>query len=55
LTIIGVVGDVKTAALSNDTMPQFYTPVAQDGSTAMSLVIRTALEPSAMARSVRPR
>jgi putative ABC transport system permease protein len=53
LTIVGVVGDVKTVALSNETMPQFYTPVAQDGSTAMSLVIRTVLDPSTIARSVQ--
>jgi putative ABC transport system permease protein len=53
LTIVGVVGDVKTVALSNETMPQFYTPVAQDGSTAMSLVIRTALDPATIARSVQ--
>ena len=53
LTIVGVVGDVKTAALSHSTMPQFYTPVAQDPSTAMSLVIRTALDPSTVARSAQ--
>jgi putative ABC transport system permease protein len=53
LTIVGVVGDVKTAALSSETMPQFYTPVAQDGPIAMSLVIRTALDPSTIARSVQ--
>lgn len=53
LTIVGVVGDVKTTALSNDTMPQFYTPVAQDPPTAMSLVIRTALDPSTVARSAQ--
>jgi putative ABC transport system permease protein len=53
LTIVGVVGDVKTAALSHNTMPQFYTPVAQDPSTAMSLVIRTALDPSTIARSAQ--
>jgi putative ABC transport system permease protein len=53
LTIVGVVGDVKTAALSNETMPQFYTPVAQDGETAMSLVIRTELDPSTISRSVQ--
>ena len=34
-------------------MPQFYTPVAQDPSTAMSLVIRTALDPSTVARSAQ--
>jgi putative ABC transport system permease protein len=53
LTIVGVVGDVKTTALSHETMPQFYTPVAQDPSTAMSLVIRTALDPSTVARSAQ--
>jgi putative ABC transport system permease protein len=53
LTIVGVVGDVKTAALSHTTMPQFYTPVAQDPPTAMSLVIRTALDPSTVGRSAQ--
>jgi putative ABC transport system permease protein len=53
LTIVGVVGDVKTAALSHNTMPQFYTPVAQDPPTAMSFVIRTALDPSTVARSAQ--
>jgi putative ABC transport system permease protein len=53
LTIVGIVGDVKTTALSSETMPQFYTPVTQDGSTAMSLVIRTALDPATIARSVQ--
>jgi putative ABC transport system permease protein len=53
LTIVGVVGDVKTAALSHETMPQFYTPAAQDPPTAMSLVIRTALDPSTVARSAQ--
>ena len=53
LTIVGVVGDVKTAALSHNTMPQFYTPLAQEPSTAMSFVIRTALDPSTVARSAQ--
>ena len=52
LTIIGVVGDVKTAALSHETMPQFYTPVAQDPPGAMSVVLRTSLDPATIARSV---
>jgi putative ABC transport system permease protein len=53
LTIVGVVGDVKTAALSHETMPQFYTPAAQDPPTAMSLVIRTAFDQSTIARSAQ--
>ena len=35
LTIVGVVGDVQDVALRNDPMPQFYTPVAQEGSGAI--------------------
>jgi putative ABC transport system permease protein len=53
LTIVGVVGDVKTAALNNTTIPQFYTPIAQDPPTAMSLVVRTALDPATIARSAQ--
>jgi predicted permease len=52
LTIVGVVGDVKTAALSHDTMPQFYMPLAQDPPGAMSFVIRTALDPLVVTRAV---
>jgi ABC-type antimicrobial peptide transport system permease subunit len=50
LTIVGVVGDVKTVALDYDTMPQFYTPEAQDASGSMAMVTRTTNDPMAMAR-----
>jgi putative ABC transport system permease protein len=49
LTIVGVVGDVKTAGLDQDTLPQFYTPVSQDPPLAMSIVLRTAGNPLKMA------
>lgn len=52
LTIVGIVGDVKTAALSHETMPQFYVPMAQSPPGSMSFVIRTALDPLFVARSV---
>ena len=45
LTIVGVVGDVKTAGLDQNTLPQFYIPVSQDGPAAMSVVLRTAADP----------
>jgi putative ABC transport system permease protein len=45
LTIIGVVGDVKTAGLDQEALPQFYTPVSQDPAPAMSIVLRTAGDP----------
>jgi putative ABC transport system permease protein len=53
LTIVGVIGDVKTTALSYTTMPQFYTPIAQEPPAAMSLVMRTTLAPAALAKTVR--
>jgi ABC-type antimicrobial peptide transport system permease subunit len=45
LTIVGVVGDVKTAGLDQDALPQFYTPLSQDPGPAMSIVLRTAADP----------
>jgi putative ABC transport system permease protein len=50
MTIVGVVGDVKTAALGYDAMPQFYTPESQDGSRSMAIVVRTRSDPGAIAR-----
>jgi putative ABC transport system permease protein len=50
MTIVGVVGDVKTSALNFDTMPQFYTPEAQEASSRMAMVVRTASDPLSIAR-----
>ena len=50
MTIVGVVGDVKTAGLGYDTMPQFYTPESQDGGSSMAMVVRTHSDPGAIAR-----
>lgn len=50
LTIVGIAGDVKTAALDQDALPQFYTAQAQDAPNAMAIVIRTSADPMALAR-----
>jgi predicted permease len=47
-SIIGVVGDVKTAALDRAVLPQIYLP-APGGST---VILRTAGEPGALTREV---
>jgi putative ABC transport system permease protein len=52
MTIVGVAGDVKTAALGFDTMPQFYTPEWQDGTGSMAIVVRTIADPGEIARQV---
>jgi predicted permease len=49
-TIVGIVADVKTAALDQSALPQIYLPHSQNPSPAMALVIRTSVAPETMAR-----
>jgi putative ABC transport system permease protein len=51
LTIVGVVGDVKTAGLDETAVPQFYTPLTQDASPFLAVVLRTSGDPRQMART----
>jgi predicted permease len=52
--VIGVVGDVKNAGLSQPVQPQAYTPYAQRPWPAMRLVVRAAgSNPQAVMSSVR--
>lgn len=51
--IIGVVGDVKQTDLSNRRWrPFMYEPITQDCPRGMSLMIRTAIQPTALGRAV---
>jgi predicted permease len=53
-TIVGVVGDVRGYGLDAPPQPEMYFPAAQGGgSPAMSFVLRTSGEPTAVAASVR--
>jgi predicted permease len=51
MRILGIAGDVKTGAPDQATMPQFYTPVAQDAPTSMNVVLRTSTNPLESARA----
>ncbi len=51
LTIVGVVGDVKTAGLDEAVVPQFYTPLSQDASPFLSVVLRTVGDPGQLAHA----
>jgi putative ABC transport system permease protein len=61
--VVGIVGDVRHKALDQEIRPEFYLPHAQFPSTlpdsgggaqnAMTLVIRTVAEPTAMTNTVR--
>jgi putative ABC transport system permease protein len=51
MTIVGIIGDLRTGALDQAPIPQFYWPVAQqDPPSAICVVLRTANEPLDTAR-----
>lgn len=45
MTIVGIVGDTRSAIQDAPPMPQFYYPVAQAGSQYMHVVLRTIGDP----------
>ncbi len=53
LTIVGVVGDVRDQALTDDPSPEILLPCSQNPSRLMRLVIRTTAEPLSLASAVR--
>nr|MBA3767276.1 ABC transporter permease [Acidobacteriota bacterium] len=52
-SVVGVVSDVKQKGLDAEGTMQFYLPLAQQPSSAMTLVVRTAAAPSTMIAPVR--
>lgn len=52
-TIVGVVGDVRAAALDQDPTPTVYVPYVRNRFRAMAVVVRTAQDPEAMAGVIR--
>ncbi len=52
-TIVGVVGDVRQNALSDEPYPQLFLPLAQTPQRAMLLLARTSGNPSALAAPIR--
>jgi putative ABC transport system permease protein len=53
ITVVGVVGDVKYDGLASRIEPQIYRPFLQEPAANMSLVVRTAHDPTALAASIR--
>jgi putative ABC transport system permease protein len=51
--VVGIVGDVRDAALSEAPRPEFYVPYAQSGLPQVNLVVRGATAPGAIASAVR--
>ena len=53
LTVVGVAGDVRDAALDSDAKPCLYIPYPQFPSSSMSLLVRAAGDPKPLIASIR--
>jgi len=53
LTIVGVVGDVKDDASTDDTVPEMYLPYLQNPSSLMNLLVRSTSDPLPLVQRVR--
>jgi putative ABC transport system permease protein len=53
VAVVGVVQDARPGALDREPTPALYRPYAQWASGPMTLVVRTAQDPSALAPAVR--
>ena len=52
-TVVGIVGDTRDSALAEDPQPAAYFPLDQVGVSGLTIVVRTAQPPKAVAASVR--
>lgn len=53
--VVGVIGDVKTAALAAPAAAEMYTPFAQRPWPSMNIVVRTAADPLRMRNAIEGR
>ena len=53
ITVVGVVGDVRTASLDKAPQPTIYVPYRQDPWPSMVFALRTTAAPSMLANAVR--
>jgi putative ABC transport system permease protein len=53
LTVVGVVGDVRRQGLDREPPAQFFAPFTQNPSQGAVVAVRTSVEPSILAPSVR--
>jgi len=52
-TIVGVVGNIRQESIAGEVAPEIYLPFAQARLNGMTLLVRTASDPLAIARAVR--
>src|SRR4029450_1798580 len=51
--IVGVVGDVRQKGLDRDVSPEIQIPYTQSATWQMAILVRTVIEPLAVAPSIR--
>ena len=51
--VVGIVGDVKSAGLNEPNPPHIYMPLRQWPVTSMTMILKTAVPPMALAEAVR--
>jgi len=54
-TIVGVVADSKQRGLAGDIMPEIFAPASQFPFQMMTLVVRTAVDPTSLVSAIRQR
>src|SRR5215213_2688549 len=52
-TIVGVAGNISQESITDEVTPEIYVPFSQVRVNSVTLVVRTASDPLALARSVR--
>jgi predicted permease len=53
MTIVGVVGDTKLYGLANPSRLEIYVPFRQSASSHMRLIVKSTVDPAALASSIR--
>jgi putative ABC transport system permease protein len=53
MTIVGVVGDTRLYGLANPSRLEIYIPFRQNAEDHMNLVVKSAIDPAALASSIR--
>jgi len=53
ITVVGIIADEHPGGLDREPLPSIYRPYGQWASGPLTLVIRTAQEPGALARTIR--
>jgi predicted permease len=51
--VVGVVGDIKQYAIDQQTLAQFFIPMAQSGGFGAQVMLRTSSDPLALARALK--